>query len=141
MKLNEIGLPHDSFVSIGSGTAYFFIGRLGEFLESAGVYDNRFREQADEKLKVARDKVKAIIDGLRNDPGNLSLIDKLESARRVYKKTLDGYIHYTEVLDREVLDIYERSCDPGVGIKIEGDESGSLWLYSERVDSGKGECG
>ena len=99
------GLLPDAFVSIGSGNGYFFIGKAGEFRERAGSYDARFR-------RIARDNF--IRQG--GDPGKASEVP------------------YTPVLEREVLDIYDRIIDPGKAVIIEGTETGGMWCYSERLD-------
>lgn len=142
MKLYEVDLPLKTTVSIGSqsGAGYFYIGSLGEFWYKAnrGFFEKRFMEVLENDLRRKRIAVKNNLKEVRERPKSLVAQERLANSRKKYRRALNRYVRYVEVSEREVLEIYERMCESGYAILVEGDESGRLWDASECINPHNG---
>ncbi len=104
MKLKDYLKGVDEQISLGAKEAYFFIGSKDELIEKLPQLDEGFKR------------------------GLAKRICEAEKRLELMKTYLENYV---PLEDREVLDTSKRRVDSGIGVKIEGIESGKYWMKSE----------
>ena len=168
MKKNNLietmeSLPSDAKCKVGTetGSCFFFIGTVGEFLDNLDKIDELAKAFLERRLKVARKNLLT----MANAPMNLETYVKTEhgklkddilpdfsvegyrKARAEYLKKLQNRANYVMDCDRaidlrvpldqrEIVDISksDKLIGDGIIVIIEGDEAGRWWDHSEQKE-------
>lgn len=168
MKKNNLietmeSLPSDAKCKVGTetGSCFFFIGTVGEFLDNLDKIDELAKAFLERRLKVARKNlltmanapmnletyVKAEYNKLQYDTMPDFSLEGFHKARAEYLKKLQNRANYVMDCDRaidlrvplerrEVVNISrsDKLIGDGIIIIIEGDEAGRWWDHTEQKE-------
>lgn len=132
-KITAKGRPTDvdSFVSIGSGSAYLYQGPVKDaetfFRRLTPEYKNRNKKRLDSAYLSLNN-----LYGSKDSPKQSTLYNAAVKFTDAYKTATI----FEPFLERTVVNYYiKEAIDPGIAIIISGNEKGDKWYVGEQEDN------
>lgn len=124
MNLKEFmeGMPGDRILYVGSKSAFMVAGFKNSVLEEIPKMDKKLLDTAEKKRKE-------ILASYRNAQR------KFGKQHDITKSLHSQYVGIKDpmpIMEREVLDSYERQTEDAINILVTGDESGNIWSIHEK---------
>lgn len=142
-KLSDaISMVDDNLIiSIGSASAFFFIGTRAEYFSKIHDISERFVDYNRGLMERHKSLIENAIEILiRNESATkerVKAIGKLKKYYRPYKKCEKYLDTFTPIMDRKIKDIYWKiKKEDGICIIVEGAESGK---YYDKGDADQNE--
>ena len=123
MKLKKYleGVPGDKVIYIGAKVGFLFGGTKNEFLEALPGIDEKWEAWSNRVNDTAAERYKAILE----KHGAESRHTKMA------KKKQESCEKYVPLLNRDVVDVFDRTSEDARNIIVEGVEPGGIWSIKE----------
>lgn len=143
--MNMVEAPN-LIISIGSKSAYFFIGTRAEYTEYIDLINEDFRNDLLETLRGYEVKASNLRSELKEDLFKKSPMKKIEDQRRYALQNLTTTLDKIEKLqkrirefdslrEREIIQAYKRlDINDGLCVIVRGKEEGKYQLREEFID-------
>lgn len=122
-------VPDDRIIYICPKAGAIAAGTKNEIIDNSGEIDMKAIDQLDFAYTAAKVKVDEAEESKK--PA------KIKRAKERLERLKTALTKYTPILDRQVIDTYERTTEDATNIYIEGEEVGKIWSIKEGTEEWK----